>query len=410
MGIADRGTAMKIAALILALLITSAAAPAAVQVGQPVFLQFKALDGTNINTEQLHGKLVVLDFWATWCKPCMAAVPHMVELQQKYAPRGVVVLGISLDDDRQALIRVTREKGMVWPQSFEGGGFENKIAQQFGVHAIPDVFLLGPDGRVLWSGDPGGLEDALTKALMEHPPQLVDRATLATADKTLAQVKQKTEAGDIRGALKLWSKIPAAAALDPDFASRASEVQKKLDAAADSMLVDVQKLIDQKQFVQAVPKLKELSESLRGLPAAARAKKLLSDLGDNAEAKAAIAGAEKTARADEALSAADKLRSQKKDELAYERYKAVAKAFAGTDAAKKAESQIAQYEKDPAFIAKVHADAGASRARAALSMALNYKNAGNVDLARSKYESVIRDFPGTPYAETARRALADLAR
>jgi hypothetical protein len=297
---------------------------------------------------------------------------------------------------------------MTWPEYFDGTGWDNRIWKQYGANGIPFTILLAPDGTALWSGHAASLEEQIVKALKEHPPQLVDPRTLAQAKQLLDDAGEKLQAGDTRAAMKLLGKIPAAAALDPDFASRAGEVQKKLDASGESMLAEVRKMIDQKQYVQAVPRLKELADALRGLPAGTRARKMLSDLGSSPEARAAIAEAEKSTKADDALAAADKLRSEKKHELAYARYKEIVKAFAGTDAARGAESQVAQYEKDPAFLAKVNAQAGATRAKAALSMALNYKNAGQLDLARSKYQSVIHDFPGTPYAEAARQALAEI--
>ena len=79
-------------------------------VGDPVQIAFKAVDGTPINTQALQGKLVVVDFWATWCGPCMQMVPHMVELNQKYGSKGLQIIGISLDEDRQAMINTTRQR------------------------------------------------------------------------------------------------------------------------------------------------------------------------------------------------------------------------------------------------------------------------------------------------------------
>ena len=398
----------RIISCVSVLLLSVATARAVVQVGQPVTVQFKAVDGTNVSTEALKGKLVVLDFWATWCGPCMQMVPHMVEMNQKYQSKGVVIVGISLDADRAAMLQTIKQQGMTWPEYFDGAGWGNRFWKQYGANGIPFTILVGPDGTALWSGHAAMLEEQIVKALKEHPPQLVDPRTLAQARQLLDEGEQKLQAGDTRGALKLLSRVPIAARLDPDFATRAGDVQKKLETAGDSMLADAQKMIDEKQYVQAVPKLKELADALSGLPSGAKARKMLSDLGSNPDAKAALAQAEKNTKSDEALAAADKLRAEKKHELAYARYKEIVKAFAGSDAAASAETQVKKYEQDTAFITKVNGQAGATRAKAALSMALNYKNAGNVELARKKYESVIHDFPGTSYAETARQALAEL--
>ena len=390
------------------LLLSVATARAVVQVGQPVTVQFKAVDGTNVSTEALKGKLVVLDFWATWCGPCMQMVPHMVEMNQKYAPKGVVIVGISLDEDRAAMLQTIKQQGMTWPEYFDGAGWGNRIWKQYGANGIPFTILLGPDGTALWSGHAALLEDQIVKALKEHPPQLVDPKTLAQAKQMLDDAQEKIQAGDMRGAIKALSRVPVAAKLDEGFATHSAEVQKKLETSADSMLADVQKMIDAKQYTEAVPKLKELADAFYGMPSSTKAKKMLSDLVSNPDAKSALNQAEKSTKAEEALAGADKLRAQKKHELAYERYKEIAKAFAGTEAADKADAQAKVYEQDQAFVQRVNDKAGATRAKAALSMAASYKNAGKLELARQKYQSVIHDFPGTTYADAARQALADL--
>lgn len=351
---------------------------------------------------------MVLDFWATWCGPCMQMVPHMVEMNQKYAAKGVVIVGISLDDDRAAMLQTIKQQGMTWPEYFDGAGWGNRIWKQYGANGIPFTILLGPDGTALWSGHAARLEPEIIKALKEHPPQLVEPATLAKAKEMLGEAQEKMQAGDTRGAIKALSRVPVAAKLDETFAAQAADVQKKLEANADSMLADVQKMIDARQYTEAVPKLKELSDAFYGMPSSTKAKKMLSDLVSNPDARAALSQAEKSAKAEEALAAADKLRAEKKHELAYERYKEIAKAFTGTEAGDKAEAQVKVYEQDQAFVRGVNQKAGATRAKAALSMAANYKNAGNLDLARQKYQSVIHDYPGTSYADAARQALAEL--
>jgi thiol-disulfide isomerase/thioredoxin len=390
------------------LLLSVATVRAAVQVGQPVVVQFKAVDGTNISTEALKGKLVVLDFWATWCGPCMQMVPHMVEMNQKYASKGVVIVGISLDEDRAAMLQTIKQQGMTWPEYFDGAGWGNRIWKQYGSKGIPFTILLGPDGTALWTGHAALLEPEIIKALKEHPPQLVEPATLARAKEMLGDAQEKMQSGDTRGAIKALSRVPVAAKLDETFAAQAADVQKKLEASADATLADVQKMINARQYTEAVPKLKELADAFYGMPSSTKAKKMISDLVSNPDAREALNQAEKSVKAEEALAGADKLRAEKKHELAYTRYKEITKAFAGTEAADKAGAQVKVYEQDQGFVKRVNDKAGATRARAALSMAASYKNAGNTELARQKYQSVIHDFPGTPYAETATRALAEL--
>src|SRR5947209_9865130 len=161
---------LTLAATVLGILSAFVPARAAVQIGQPVSVRFKAVDGTNVSTDALKGKLVVLDFWATWCGPCMQMVPHMVEMNQKYAAKGVVIVGISLDEDRAAMLQTIKQQGMTWPEYFDGAGWGNRIWKQYGANGIPFTILLGPDGTALWTGHAALLEPQIVKALKEHPP------------------------------------------------------------------------------------------------------------------------------------------------------------------------------------------------------------------------------------------------
>lgn len=394
-------------ALIVAL---PALSRAAAKAGDPIQIQFKAVDGTVVSTNALRGKLVVFDFWATWCGPCMQMVPHMVELNQKYGSKGLQIVGISLDEDRAAMLQTIKARGMVWPEYFDGTGWGNKFWKQYGAQGIPFTILVGPDGTALYAGHPAaGLDQAIEKAFKETPPQLVDPEVVAEANSSLSQVESAIQSGDTKAAIKQMSRIPAAAAQDPAFAKRQGDVQKKLQAEADTMLADAQKQIDQGKYVDAVARLKELSNALAGLPQSTRAKLMLGTLMSKPEARSAIEGAEKQAKAGEALDVAKKLQGQKKDELAYARFADVVKAFPGTDAAAEAQTQLDRYQKDAAFMKRMTDRNAASKATAALHMGDNYKAVGNVEMARKKYQSVITQFPGTTYAETARQSLAELA-
>jgi thiol-disulfide isomerase/thioredoxin len=392
------------------LAICSSSVHAVAKVGDDFTLNFKAVDGSPVSTDGLKGKILVVDFWATWCGPCMGMVPHMVEMNQKYAGKGLQIIGISLDQDRAAMLQVTKEKGMVWPEYFDGKGWDNSIWKRYGANGIPFTVLVSPQGKVLYAGHPaGGLDQAIEKAFTDTPPVLVDPKVMAEAKETLDQIEQKTAAGDAKDALKLLGKIPAGAKIDPAFAARVDGAQKKLQASADAMLAQVQSQIDQGKYIEAVARLKELSDALTGLPEAGKANAMLSSLMAKPQARAAIAASERSAKANDALDTAQKLQAQKKDELAYARFNDVVRLYAGTDAASKAQAQIADYQKDTAFIKRVTENAAATKANAALHLASSYRGSGNIEMARKKYQSVVDDFPGTSYAELAQKALAEIA-
>lgn len=117
------------------------------------------------------GKVVLLDFWATWCGPCIREVPHLVEAYKAYHDQGFEILGISLDqkDQTQKINEVMKEHSMTWPQVYDGGFWKARIAQQYVIHSIPAVFLVdGDTGEILGlRQDLGGdkLKQAIEKAL-----------------------------------------------------------------------------------------------------------------------------------------------------------------------------------------------------------------------------------------------------
>ena len=131
-------------------------------------IQFAAVDGTKVNTADLHGKVVLVDFWASWCGPCMAEAPHMVEIDNTYGPKGLQILGINLDDDKQRMLKAASDKGFTWPQYFDGQGWDTVFAKRFGVDGIPFAILIGTDGRILWKGHPGDIDSALASAFPAH--------------------------------------------------------------------------------------------------------------------------------------------------------------------------------------------------------------------------------------------------
>ena len=130
-----------------------AAAEAATAVGK-AFTPFSEqdLNGAPLNLAAYKGKVVLVDFWATWCGPCREELPNVVAAYEKYHARGFEIVGVSLDQDRGALTAFIAGHKMAWPQFFDGKGWENKLAQAYGIHSIPATFLLDGEGRIAAKG------------------------------------------------------------------------------------------------------------------------------------------------------------------------------------------------------------------------------------------------------------------
>jgi len=116
--------------------------------GDTIDISFTAIDGREVNLADLKGKVVLVDFWATWCVPCLRAMPEIKSLYAEFHDKGFEVIGISLDDDKEKLESYLAKEGITWPQFFDGNGWENKFAQEYGIESIPATFLIGPDGLI----------------------------------------------------------------------------------------------------------------------------------------------------------------------------------------------------------------------------------------------------------------------
>lgn len=102
------------------------------------------LDGQRVSMDSLAGKVVLIDFWATWCGPCRAALPHMRKIVEKFQGQPFVALSISLDSDEAEWKKFVAGNEMTWLQYRDGG--KGQIADAFGVHAIPATFSIDADG------------------------------------------------------------------------------------------------------------------------------------------------------------------------------------------------------------------------------------------------------------------------
>lgn len=107
------------------------------------------LDGTAFKLSDYRGKIVLLDFWATWCGPCITELPNVIEAYETHHPEGFEIIGISLDDDRAALDNfLSGRPAMSWVQVFDGLGWKSRIGELYGVNAIPHTLLLDKEGKV----------------------------------------------------------------------------------------------------------------------------------------------------------------------------------------------------------------------------------------------------------------------
>jgi thiol-disulfide isomerase/thioredoxin len=136
---------------------------------KPMEMKFTAVDGREVDLEKLRGKVVLIDFWATWCGPCIAELPNILSVYNKYHDKGFEIIGISLDQekDKEKLIKFTQERNMPWPQYFDGKGWKNEISTQYAISSIPAMFLLDQRGVLISTNARGERLETEVKRLLK---------------------------------------------------------------------------------------------------------------------------------------------------------------------------------------------------------------------------------------------------
>ncbi len=106
-------------------------------------------NGKKISLSNYKGKYVLIDFWASWCKPCRNANPHMVKMYNKFKDKNFEILGVSLDKKKSKWVQAIQNDGLKWPQVSDLKGWNSRAAQKYNVKSIPATFLVNPKGEII---------------------------------------------------------------------------------------------------------------------------------------------------------------------------------------------------------------------------------------------------------------------
>ncbi len=108
-------------------------------------------DGKKVSLSQFRGKVLLLDFWATWCGPCLREMPNVIALYKKYHSKGLEILGVSLDEEKSAdkWRQMIKDRGMNWNHGSSLQGWDCPVAKMFNVTAIPRMYIIDKDGKII---------------------------------------------------------------------------------------------------------------------------------------------------------------------------------------------------------------------------------------------------------------------
>ncbi len=137
----------------------------------PVEFRVKSIAGDELSLEKFKGKVVLLDFWATWCGPCMRDMPEVKRIWKKYSADQFIILGINMDTNERAMRAYLEKEGIEWPQYFDGLGWNNKVASLYDVHSIPHTILIDHEGIVRAVGLRGGSLSGKVGDLLKKIPK-----------------------------------------------------------------------------------------------------------------------------------------------------------------------------------------------------------------------------------------------
>lgn len=229
---------------------------------------------------ELQGSAVLLEFWATWCGPCVAQIPHMVEIHNKYADRGLVILAMS-NEPLATVEPFVQQKGMVYPIGIDAGSTAMKT---YGVQGIPRAFLIDKDGKIAWTDHPARLTEAEIEKVLVGASPLVSKLT-----GQLEPVQMLIDKGQPGRALAALAAFQQSDKLTAEAKEQAAKARARLDKEAKAKLLRVQELVKGGTPFAGVLALQEIAVRFEGSDHGTAAQAALERMAQDDAGKRAVA-------------------------------------------------------------------------------------------------------------------------
>jgi len=346
----------------------------------------------------LKDKIVVLEFWATWCPPCRDTIPHLIELHEKYKDRGVVIISLTGEDKSEIKSFVDKMK-MTYAI-----GTESSTSRSYGVRGIPHAYVISPGGKVFWHGHPSaGLDTSIEDALKKTPPILVKPEDKARGEKLLAEAESLLAQKQFASAI---AKLKETTGIKGVFEAKATAV-KKTEELEKQAASDLDALL-KKPDLEAHTAAQEFVKQYEGTAAIAKAKTELERLAQTPDVRRAAIEGKFAKESAELLAQAHALYKQREFPKALALYERVAKDYPASEAGKEAAAKAGEIRADKALMAQIDKTQNTRAAAGLLRMAKSYIANHDNASAREKLEQLVKDYGDTAEATEGEKLLKTL--
>ncbi len=346
-----------------------------------------------------EGRIVLLFFWRSTSSRSLDMIPTLNEIHREYRPRGVMIIAAT-PEEKKVVEEVAKEKQV---EFFIGYGDAHRLYQ---VPSLPYAYLIDPDMKVAWRGNPEkNLEDRLVELMRRSPPACAD---LAAEQSRLRKAEQLHEQRDYGRAYTIATKLADLEEENAELAEKAHTLMEKLEQAAEKWLEEAKEAQRAGDYETACRIVSVISVRFETTDVAHAAEDEIARLRAERKSKEMIRAERKKAEAEVALDEAADFEADRRYLKALDTYEEVVKKFKDSEAAKQAQAAIERITTDSAIQQHVKKWREVGRAERWLGLGDRFAEVEMYGLAREYYEKVISEHATSQAATKAKKRLKDL--